>query len=477
MNNKIKAALYSCICVLAAGCIIGGGRYYREHFCGGEARLRGVVRNSGEKQLLLIPESGDAMDTIALKTDGSFDFRFAPAEPFGVYMLYIPDAGIPIYLYARKGARIRVAYDASDIERTPVIRGNVRAECEIIRRMNEEFTGMDIEETARMSFTEYRREIMEEYTVIANLLKQSKDRAFAEATLKELNALRDYHLYAYRASYKLFVSPEDDVPDEAFWEFARTIDLDDAENARKGLTMLVLVWDLQAAGTERSDRNIMEELRRRVSNQEVLDLISEECISSALLNETSPEELEKVYTLFTRTCTDAGMLQETREAYETTVAMLGRFGPGQELLDVEMEDREGRTVHLAELKGKIRYVDIWASWCGPCRYETQFLEQVANRYEGNDRLEIISLSVDTDRDAWLKTAGADRPGWKQYRVTERSRKVIDEDYNITAIPRFMLFDENNRIIDIHAPAPSSATIYDVLQQLLGADESENVIGQ
>src|SRR5699024_10939882 len=219
MNNKIKAALYSCICVLAAGCIIGGGRYYREHFCGGEARLRGVVKNSEEKQLLLIPESGDAMDTIALKTDGSFDFRFAPAEPFGVYMLYIPDAGIPIYLYARKGARIRVAYDASDIERTPVIRGNVRAECEIIRRMIEEFTGMDIEEIARMSFTEYRREIMEEYTVIANLLKQSKDRAFAEATLKELNALRDYHLYAYRASYKLFVSPEDDVPDEAFWEF------------------------------------------------------------------------------------------------------------------------------------------------------------------------------------------------------------------------------------------------------------------
>src|SRR5699024_9858112 len=128
-----------------------------------------------------------------------------------------------------------------------------------------------------------------------------------------------------------------------------------------------------------------------------------------------------------RTCTDAGMLQEMREAYEATVAMLGRFGPGQELLDVEMEDREGRTVHLAELKGKIRYVDIWASWCGPCRYETQFLEQVANRYEGSDRLEIISLSVDTDRNAWLKTAGADRPGWKQYRVTERSRQVIDED--------------------------------------------------
>ena len=115
-------------------------------------------------------------------------------------------------------------------------------------------------------------------------------------------------------------------------------------------------------------------------------------------------------------------------------------------------------------------VDFWASWCGPCRYEMQFLEELAQRYEGDDRLEIVSLSIDTDREAWLQTAMPDRPGWKQYLATPQSRQVLEEEYSITAIPRFMLFDGHNRIIDIHAPSPSDEEEIDrMLQEWLGPD--------
>ena len=96
------------------------------------------------------------------------------------------------------------------------------------------------------------------------------------------------------------------------------------------------------------------------------------------------------------------------QAYESKITAIRKFGPGKELLDLEMEDRNGTKVNLSSLKGKVRYVDVWASWCGPCRYEMQFLEELAQRYEGDDRLEIVSLSIDTDREA-LASNGHARP--------------------------------------------------------------------
>ena len=470
MNNKATKALSSCIYLLAVGSIAAGTVSCKGHLFNKEAVISGVIRNLDDKQLLLLQEESDSADTISVKADGTFRYRFAVEGPSGTYLLYIPETSTPVYLYVRKGARIRIRFDANEPGQPPTLRGNVANECEIVRRMNEAFSGDDPEEIARMSFPEYRKKLIDEYTAVVKLLKKVKDRKFAESALKELTARRDYNLYCYRASYKLYVAPEGDVEDAMFWDFARNIDLNDIANARSGLTELVLVWDMQSAHIERSDLNVLKELARRVSNQEVLDCLSGECMYSALLNETAVESLEETYALFTRICRDPATLQDMEQAYESKITAIRKFGPGKELLDLEMEDRNGTKVNLSSLKGKVRYVDVWASWCGPCRYEMQFLEELAQRYEGDDRLEIVSLSIDTDREAWLQTAMPDRPGWKQYLATPQSRQVLEEEYSITAIPRFMLFDGHNRIIDIHAPSPSDEEEIDrMLQEWLGPD--------
>ena len=72
---------------------------------------------------------------------------------------------------------------------------------------------------------------------------------------------------------------------------------------------------------------------------------------SALLNETAVESLEETYALFTRICRDTATLQDMEQAYESKITAIRKFGPGKELLDLEMEDRNGTKVNLSSLKG------------------------------------------------------------------------------------------------------------------------------
>lgn len=159
-----------------------------------------------------------------------------------------------------------------------------------------------------------------------------------------------------------------------------------------------------------------------------------------------------------------------KRKYESAIKTLHDFSQGKELLDKEMEDRYGNRTSISVLKGRVRYVDVWASWCGPCRREIPFLEKLVERRRKDGHLEVIGLSIDEDRDIWLKNAPSDRPGWKQYRATEHSRKVLEDEYGITAIPRFVLFDEKDRIIDVHAPSPSDTKIDILLRDYLVPEE-------
>jgi thiol-disulfide isomerase/thioredoxin len=142
----------------------------------------------------------------------------------------------------------------------------------------------------------------------------------------------------------------------------------------------------------------------------------------------------------------------------------------------EYENFDGSTTSLSDLKGKYVYIDVWATWCGPCKAEIPSLKKVESMYHDKN-ISFVSLSVDDDRrhgGSWEKAHAS----WKQM-VEEKELGGIQlyspkgwkadfiQDFKINSIPRFILIDPEGKIVDASAPRPSS-------DELIKLFEEENI---
>ena len=132
--------------------------------------------------------------------------------------------------------------------------------------------------------------------------------------------------------------------------------------------------------------------------------------------------------------------------------------------DFTFSDRDGNDVSLSDFVGSVVYVDVWATWCGPCVYEVPFLIEIEEEYEGQN-ITFLGVSVDTDAEAWMNFI--DEKGMRGVHVNTGSWKnQMMDDYAINGIPRFMIFDTEGKVVNLNAPRPSSEKIRPILDGLL-----------
>ena len=122
-------------------------------------------------------------------------------------------------------------------------------------------------------------------------------------------------------------------------------------------------------------------------------------------------------------------------------------------------DIDGNLISLSSFKGSLVYVDVWATWCGPCIGELPALEKLQENYKDKN-ITFLSVSVDTDKDAWKKMVTVDSLGGVQLWADGWSE--ITKSYAIFGIPRFLLIDKDGSLISVDAPRPSSSEIITLL---------------
>ncbi len=129
-------------------------------------------------------------------------------------------------------------------------------------------------------------------------------------------------------------------------------------------------------------------------------------------------------------------------------------------------DINGKIISLDDLKGKYVYVDVWATWCGPCKREIPYLKELDDQYKGKD-LAIVSLSIDKmeNKDKWLKMIQDQNLQGIQIMADKDWNSDFVTSYNITGIPRFILIDPEGNIYDANAPRPSDPRLKELLSSL------------
>ena len=130
---------------------------------------------------------------------------------------------------------------------------------------------------------------------------------------------------------------------------------------------------------------------------------------------------------------------------DAIIARLEKVQIGQVAPDFSLPDTAGVSVSLADFRGKYVLLDFWASWCPPCRRENP---NVVKAYEENKdkNFTIIGISLDNNREKWLKGIADDHLTWTHLSDLKYWDSEIPALYGVRAIPSNMLLDPNGVII-------------------------------
>ena len=158
--------------------------------------------------------------------------------------------------------------------------------------------------------------------------------------------------------------------------------------------------------------------------------------------------------------------KSNNSAESPVVDSLSAAVPDNVMPDITMESIDGTTLQLKSLFGKTLYLDFWATWCPPCCAEIPHLEKLAEQLADNPDIRIISISVDQDRDAWVKKVTADKPAWEQYRITSEDADVFFSAIELETIPRFIIVGPDGNIINTDAPRPSEDICVSTIQKAI-----------
>ncbi len=139
---------------------------------------------------------------------------------------------------------------------------------------------------------------------------------------------------------------------------------------------------------------------------------------------------------------------------------------GQAAPTFKYKDINDQMYDLQNFRGKYVYIDIWATWCGPCKKEIPYLEALQEKYKNSDKIVFTSISIDQDESAWRKMVTEDQLKGVQLFADNAWQSSIVRDYKIAGIPRFLLIGPEGEIISANAPRPSSEKIKAKLEHLL-----------
>lgn len=124
---------------------------------------------------------------------------------------------------------------------------------------------------------------------------------------------------------------------------------------------------------------------------------------------------------------------------------LAAVAVGKVAPDFTLNTPEGKPLSMHSIKGKVKLIDFWASWCGPCRGENPNVVKIYEEYHPKG-LEILGVSLDNNKEAWMKAIEDDKLTWNHVSDLKGWGSEAAKLYAVNGIPHLIILDENNVIV-------------------------------
>lgn len=148
--------------------------------------------------------------------------------------------------------------------------------------------------------------------------------------------------------------------------------------------------------------------------------------------------------------------------------LTNQMGEGSAAPDFSAKGIDGKSLSLSQLKGKFVFLDIWASWCAPCRREIPFVKQSLAEAASSDNFKVLSYSIDSKKDEWVNCINKNQmtdKNWIHVSTLKGWGSDIVRLYNVRGVPHTVLIDPQGNIVKFNLRGEELVkTVKDILSK-------------
>jgi len=136
--------------------------------------------------------------------------------------------------------------------------------------------------------------------------------------------------------------------------------------------------------------------------------------------------------------------------------------------DFHLENIFGDKVSFDDFLGKVLYIDIWASWCGPCRKLFPFSSQLKKKFNRRQlkKIDFIYVSIDNDYAKWKKSINQLNIDGENFISPADKENGISQYFQVSSIPRYIIIDKSGEIVQQNAKRPNDESLFNDLLELI-----------
>ena len=410
------------------------------------------VVDQASKEVVLVYH--DQILTVELDSEGHAEFVIDDQDAVYARMCHYPRVDQMMNIYLERGDRASVRFSGKDFKGTFAFEGEKEPAVKYLNTVV--LTALPDEDYA-LPFDEYVKKLEKKEAEAVKLLEASgvsKAGRFEEMERGRIRYSYATQLLMHPYGHKFMTHDMAYEPDQNYYdkldsyvvENALWVDLDqyrefvaeaahilDADNRDvtsaypRAVAQMRFIADRFEAGKTR------DVLLHRIANAYVTRFGIDDI-----------QDMENIYRTYVQDPDLVAKYDAAREKWN--LASVGKPSP-----DFKGVDVNGKEYTLADFRGKYVYIDVWATWCGPCRQEIPYLKKLDEDYK-DAQIVFLSLSVDQDKAKWEQMVKEQSMSGVQLHIGQNTS--FQEAYKIEGIPHFILLDKEGKILDMKMSRPS-----------------------